>query len=66
MVSVTVSDECLGVRLKGSDAVWALKRGLDVPPSAVSEVRVADNASPWLGQAGESSDCVCQDRLSRA
>lgn len=49
MVSVTVSDECLRVRLKGSDAVWALKRGLDVPLSAVSEVRVADDASPWLG-----------------
>jgi hypothetical protein len=49
MVSVTVSDGCLRVRLRGSDAVWAFKRGLDVPLSAVSDVRVADERSPWLG-----------------
>jgi hypothetical protein len=49
MVNVTVSDGRLRVRLKGSDAVWAFKRRLDVPLSAVKEVRVADDLSPWLG-----------------
>ena len=66
MVNVTVSDECLRVRLKGSDAVWALKRGLDVPLSAVSEVRVADDASPWLGASRRELGLRCQDRVSRA
>lgn len=49
MVSVTVSDGRLRVRLNGSDAIWAFKRRLDVPLSAVTELRVADDLSPWLG-----------------
>ena len=52
MVSVTASDGCVRVRLKGSDAAWALKRRLDVPLGAVTEVRVADDASRWLGVSG--------------
>jgi hypothetical protein len=49
MVSVTASDWRLRVRLAGRDAVWAFKRRLDVPVSAVSEARVTDDLSPWLG-----------------
>ena len=49
MVSVTTSDGRLRVRLTGRDAVWAFKRRLDVPVSAVSEARVTDDLSPWLG-----------------
>jgi hypothetical protein len=49
MVSATASDGRLRVRLGGSDAVWAFKRRLDVPLSAVSEVRLTEDLSPWLG-----------------
>jgi hypothetical protein len=49
MMSITASDGLLQVRLTGSDALWSFKRGLDVALGAVTDVRVADDLSPWLG-----------------